>query len=164
MGHIWLIGMMGSGKTTTGVLAARILDRPFIDTDAAVMVDTGMTIPELFQESESTFRGAESAAIASAAGQDDAVIATGGGAILAGDNVTIMERTGTIVLLDADAGTIAERVVPATDRPLLGDPDSIERILDERADVYKGVAHHIVSTVGRTTDEVALEVASCVDM
>jgi shikimate kinase len=156
--------MMGSGKTTTGVLVARILDRPFIDTDAAVIVDTGLTIPELFEESESTFREAESAAIASAAIHDDAVIATGGGSILAGNNVTVMERTGTIVLLDVDAGTVAERVVPATDRPLLGDADSIERTLDERAHVYKGVAHHIVSTVGRTADDVAREVASCVDM
>jgi shikimate kinase len=164
MGHIWLIGMMGSGKTTTGVLVARILDRPFIDTDAAVMVETGMTIPELFDESESTFREAESVAITRVAGQADAVIATGGGSILARENVTIMEGTGTIVLLDADAGTIAERVARTTDRPLLADGDSIEHILDKRAGVYRSVARHVVSTVGRTADEVASEVASCVDM
>jgi shikimate kinase len=46
MGHIWLIGMMGSGKTTAGELAARMLDRPFLDTDVIVELETDQTIPE----------------------------------------------------------------------------------------------------------------------
>ena len=71
MGHIWLIGMMGSGKTTAGELAARMLDRPFLDTDAMVTVKTGQTIPELFSESEEAFREAEISAIASAASSPD---------------------------------------------------------------------------------------------
>ncbi len=164
MGHIWLIGMMGSGKTTVGVLAARILDRPFIDTDTAVMMASGKTIPELFEESEATFRAAESAAIADAAAQENAVIASGGGSILSRDNVAIMERSGTIVLLDVDATTIAERVQTDGDRPLLETKESIERILAERIDVYNNVAQHVVSTVGRVPDEIAMEVAACVDM
>ncbi len=164
MGHIWLIGMMGSGKTTVGVLTAQILERSFIDTDAAVMVNTGRTIPELFAESESVFRSAEASAIADAAGADPAVIASGGGSILSRDNVAIMEGSGTIVLLDVDATSIAERVQVGGDRPLLRTEDSIRQLLDARAEVYDKVADRVVATIGRTPHDVALEVAACVDM
>ena len=164
MAHIWLIGMMGSGKTTVGMLAAQILDRPFVDTDATVMTTTGRTIPELFEESEGAFRRAESVAIADAAGEEDSVIATGGGAILSKDNVTAMRGSGSVILLDVDAATVVERVEIAENRPLLSTTESVERILAERSDIYNTVAHHVVQTVGRSPQEIAMEVTSCVDM
>jgi shikimate kinase len=164
MGHIWLIGMMGSGKTTTGMIVAQMLEKPFIDTDSVVMGETGKTISDLFEESESVFRSAESSVIVDAAAQEDAVIATGGGSILNSDNTAIMERTGSIVFLEADAGTIADRIEVAADRPLLTEAPSIERILAERAQAYLSAARHVVSTVDRTPNEVALEVVSCVAM
>jgi shikimate kinase len=155
--------MMGSGKTTVGVLAAQILDRPFVDTDAAVMADTGRTIPELFAESESVFRREESLVIASAATRRPSVIASGGGSILSRDNVRVMTISGTIVLLDVDADTIAKRIAVGDDRPLVTNEEAIVRILGERTDVYRSVAQHTVATVGRTPQEVAMEVAACVD-
>jgi len=164
MGHIWLIGMMGSGKTTVGVLAAQILERPFLDTDAMVMGETGRTIPELFAESEALFREAESAAVAAAAIASDSVIASGGGSILSPDNVTVMEGSGTIVLLDVDAATISERVEISGDRPLLITTEAVRRILSERAGVYDGAAQRTVSTIGRAPHDIAMEVALCVDM
>jgi shikimate kinase len=164
MGHLWLIGMMGSGKTTVGVLAAQILERPFLDTDTMIMSNTGRTIPELFDDSEAVFRDAESAAVATAAVAADSVIASGGGSILSRDNVAVMEESGTIVLLDVDAASIAERVEVGTDRPLLPSTSAIEQILGDRTDVYSDVAQRVVSTVGRSPQEIAMEVASCVDM
>ncbi len=164
MGHIWLIGMMGSGKTTVGVLAAQILERPFLDTDAMVMSATGRTIPELFAQSEALFREAESAAVAAAAVASDSVIASGGGSILSPDNVTVMEGSGTIVLLDVDAATISERVEIGGDRPLLITTEAVRRILSERADIYDGAAQRTVSTIGRGPQDIAMEVALCVDM
>lgn len=164
MGHIWLIGMMGSGKTTVGELTARILERPFLDTDAIVLESTGRTIPELFDEGEDVFRQAESIAIASAAAAEASVIASGGGSVLSRDNVAIMEGSGTVVLLDVDAATVAERVQTGTNRPLLRSVDAIEDIVAERAGVYKRVARRVVSTVGRTPQDIAMEVAACVDM
>ncbi len=164
MGHIWLIGMMGSGKTTTGVLAAQILDRPFVDTDDVVMAKTERTITELFKESETTFREAESIVIAETAAHTDSVVATGGGSVLLQENVDIMERSGTIVLLEADEETIAQRAEVAADRPLLSDEHAIRRILAERTEAYRLVARYTVSTIGRAPSEVAEEVASCVDM
>jgi shikimate kinase len=164
MGHIWLVGMMGSGKTTVGVLAAQILGLPFVDTDAVVMESTGRTINELFAEGEAVFRSAESDVIASTADIQRSVVATGGGAILSSDNVTIMSGSGTIVLLHVDAETITERVEFMEDRPLLNSPGAVARILADRLSIYEDVADHVVSTVGRSPQDVAMEVAACVDM
>jgi shikimate kinase len=163
MGHIWLVGMMGSGKTTVGVLAAQLLGRPFVDTDASVVTNTGRTIPDLFAIGESAFRAAESEAITAAAENADSVIATGGGSILSEDNVTIMRASGSLVLLDVDAQTIRDRIDFSTSRPLLQSADSVDLLLAERADAYNTVAQHIVPTVGRVPGEIAMEVASCVD-
>jgi shikimate kinase len=164
MGHIWLIGMMGSGKTTSGVLVAQILDRPFVDTDHAVMARTEKTIPDLFELSEATFRDAESTVIAETAALADAVVATGGGSVLSQGNIDIMEGSGTIVFLDADEETIVQRTEIAADRPLLPDVPAIRRLIAERSETYHLAAAHTVSTIGRTPNEVAEEVAMCVDM
>jgi len=164
MGHIWLIGMMGSGKTTVGILIGQLLNMPFVDTDVTVTITTGRTIPELFEESEDAFRIAETVEIVNAAGGEDSVIATGGGAILANGNVALMRASGTVVLLTVDATTVIERVEIDESRPLLPTTESVERILAERADVYNTVAHHVVQTVGRTPEEIAVDVTSCVDM
>lgn len=164
MGHIWLVGMMGSGKTTVGVLVAQILGLPFIDTDTVVMESTGCTISELFSRAEGVFRDAESDVIAASADVARSVIATGGGAILSEENVSTMSGSGTIVLLNVDAGTIAERIDLTADRPLLGSPGDVARILADRLSIYENVADHVVSTVGRSPREVAEEVAACVDM
>jgi shikimate kinase len=164
MGHIWLIGMMGSGKTTVGILASQMLDLPFVDTDETVMTTTGKTIPELFQDGEEAFRMAETSAIADVASGDDSIIAAGGGAILSQDNVTMMRGTGSVILLSVDASTVVERVEIGSSRPLLPTEESVERILTERAEVYRTVANHAVDTVGRTPQEIAMEVASCVGM
>jgi shikimate kinase len=164
MGHIWLIGMMGSGKTTAGELAARMLDRPFLDTDVIVELETDQTIPELFSESEETFREAEASAITSAALHENAVIATGGGSILSQDNVAVMQRTGMIVLLDVDAETVAERIQVDVVRPLLPTTESIASVMADRVLVYNNVAEHVIPTVGRRPEDVAKEVAACADM
>lgn len=164
MGHIWLIGMMGSGKTTVGMLVARSLGKPFIDTDVTVMTSTGQSIPQLFDQSEATFRAAESTAIADIARGEGSVVATGGGAILSDDNVTTMRGSGSVVLLAVDAETVVERVAIDEGRPLLSTTEAVERILTERADAYNVVAHHVVQTVGRTPEEIAMDVTSCVDM
>jgi shikimate kinase len=164
MGHIWLIGMMGSGKTTAGELAARKLNRPFLDTDVIVELETDQTIPELFSESEESFREAEASAIASAALRENSVIATGGGSIMSKDNVAVMQRTGMIVLLDVDAKTVSERVQIGVERPLLQTTESIEKVMADRVLVYNKVAQHVIPTVGRRPEDVAREVAACADM
>ena len=165
MGHLWLAGMMGTGKTTVGALVAERLQRPLLDTDAIVMESTGRTIPELFDESEWLFRAHERSAVVVAAAHDDAVVATGGGAVLDAANREVMRSSGTVVVLAAPAVEIIERIAdqPGT-RPLADDVGAIERLIGERAAVYAAVADHRVDTAGKPPDAVAQEVLAWIAM
>ena len=164
MGHVWLIGMMGSGKTSVGGKVAERLGVPFTDSDDQVVASTGRSIENLFSESEAAFRSAEHDAIARIASLDDRVVATGGGAVLDPSNVAAMRSTGTTVLLDTAAETLSERLSDTGDRPLLNDGTDIATITAERASVYKESADVIVDTTNRDIDEVVEEVARCVAM
>jgi shikimate kinase len=164
MGHLWLIGMMGSGKTTVGTEVARTLGVPFIDSDDAVVTVTGRSIHDLFSESEAVFRSFESEAVASIAALGDSVVATGGGAVLNPANVALMRSTGVTVLLDTDPRTLAQRLSGTDDRPLLSGGGDIATIAAERGPVYTASADVIVDTTGRDIEDVVQEVAGCARM
>jgi len=164
MGHIWLIGMMGSGKTTVGHKVADGLGVPFIDSDDEVVAATGWSIEDLFSESEAAFRSAEIEAIARIATMDDSVVATGGGAVLDPVNVAVMRSTGTTVLLETDVQTLSARLSGTDDRPLLTDSSDIATIAADRASVYTASADSIVDTTNMDIGEVVEEVARCVAM
>ena len=164
MGHLWLIGMMGSGKTTVGHKVADRLGVPFIDSDDEVMVATGRSIEELFSESETVFRGVEREIISRIASLDNHVVATGGGAVLDQENVNVMRSSGTTILLDAGPQTLSARLSGTDDRPLLTGGDDIARIAAARAGVYAASADVVVDTTDRDIEEVAEEVARCVAM
>lgn len=163
MDHVWLVGMMGSGKTTVGVLVAQILGLPFVDIDAEIMADTGRTIVELFDDGEDHFRNVETEALKRIAGGERSVIGTGGGAIVLRQNVSVMQASGTIILLDVDVATIVDRVGLDPERPLLNSVDAVADIFEIRREMYNAVADHVVETVGREPSEVAREVAACID-
>ena len=161
--NLWLIGMMGSGKTTVGRVVAARTGRPFRDVDLIVAERMGTSIPELWQrEGEDTFRAIEAAIIEELTVEDGAVISTGGGAILREGNRNAMRRSGTVVWLQATAEVLASRVGGSLDRPVLGGGGAtrLNELLVERAEAYKAAAHHTVSTGGRTPGEVADEVAA----
>ncbi len=164
MRHVWLIGMMGTGKTTVGVLVAELAGMAFHDIDAEVMQATGKTIPELFGEGEAVFRSHESAAIERASLLSPMVIATGGGAVLASKNVETMRATGTIVLLTATVATIVDRIADNDDRPLAKDPEALDAIARLRLATYTGASDHVVDTEARDPHDVAQEVYACVAM
>lgn len=162
--HIWLIGMMGVGKTTIGALVAERLALPLVDTDAEVMRSTGRTIPEIFAESEQAFRSAESSVIASLVDAASSVVSTGGGAILDPGNTATMHATGTVVLLEASVADLRNRILPGRERPLVGSADDIARIAADRHALYVAAADHRVTTDGRSPGEIAAEVVACLDM
>ncbi|MGI9585009.1 MAG: shikimate kinase [Acidimicrobiia bacterium] len=166
MDHLWLIGMMGTGKTTVGAMVAERLSLPLVDTDAAVMEQSGKTIPELFAESESTFRRWESQAVTTIASGQRSVVSTGGGAILDPNNVETMRRTGTTILLTAELAELGRRLQSDTlaERPLHGGAESLERLTDDRMATYVESADHVVDTTERTPAEAANEVLLCVAM
>lgn len=155
---LWLIGMMGSGKSTVAWSLASRTGKPFVDTDLLVEEATGRSVVDVFEaEGEEAFRSLESEAIRAAAVMADAVVATGGGAVLLENNVRSMKSSGPVVWLRADPATLAARIGNAPGRPLLVDVDLLRRltvILEDRRDAYQRAADHTVDTDDSTADEV----------
>ena len=166
MGHIWLIGLMGSGKNAVGAVVAERLGRPFYDIDARVEDGYGRSVSDIFFiEGEDAFRSLESEALAVIATEPDGVVATGGGSILAEDNVEAMRDGGTVVLLDVTPETAAERITDTKSRPLLtGDSrEMLSDILADRVVAYR-VAADVVVDANDDIDTVADRVETACDM
>lgn len=164
MGHIWLIGMMGSGKSTVGRLLADRLGRPFYDTDAVIEQASGSTIAEVFEHAGQTgFREQERAAIADVAGLPPGVVATGGGVVLDSRNVDVMKSAGSVVLLAVDVEVLAERVYGSNDRPLLfeGGDGTLRSIAGERDSLYRVAADVVIDGNGSIETVADLVEAAC---
>jgi shikimate kinase len=142
--HIFLIGFMGSGKTTLGKRLARALNRNFIDTDAAIETQTGLKINEIFQNlGEAHFRSLETEWLTQLKLDAPAVIATGGGMPCFDDNLQILKNKGIVLYLQRPAKELFQRLKNAKiQRPLLAsmsDEDMlafIEHKLAEREVFY----------------------------
>lgn len=119
--RIFLVGYMGSGKSTVGKLLAQQLDVPFVDTDVYIETETGMDITDIFaNEGEAHFRAMESAAInALILRYDDAVIATGGGLPCSEAMIKKLIDAGTVVYLKASIKTLTQRLLTSDNRPLV---------------------------------------------
>jgi shikimate kinase len=147
-GHVVLIGMMGTGKTTVGRLVATLLSRPFIDSDEQVEARTGESVEVLFEsKGESAFRAEESAVLAEAlAAPVPSVIAAAGGAILDATNRELIRQAsvdgGLVVWLLAEPDMLVARVAEGTHRPLLADDpaDALARLSAIREPLYADVA------------------------
>ncbi len=118
---IYLIGYMGSGKSTLGHQLADRLGLTFFDLDKFIEERNYKTIPQLFTElGEEGFRMRERKALEEVSDFMDVVIATGGGAPCFFDNMELMNRTGITVFLDIETSVLAERLLNSkTDRPLI---------------------------------------------
>lgn len=151
MGHLWLIGMMGTGKTTVGRELARRRVEPFYDTDASVATTAGKSISEIFAEDgEERFRRLEREVVAEVATLPGGVVATGGGVILDPSNVERMRASGRTILLQTDETVLADRIAEEHGRPLLdGDPAArIREIAADRADRYIDAADVVIDAAG----------------
>lgn len=119
--RIYLIGYMGSGKTTLGQQLASSLGFSFIDLDKFIEERNYKTVPQLFSEfGEEVFRQRERKALEEVSDFNDVVVSTGGGAPCFFDNMELMNRTGITLFLDIDFPTLVERLLKSkTDRPLI---------------------------------------------
>jgi shikimate kinase len=161
-GNIYLIGMMGSGKTVTGKALAERLGFVFVDLDAEIQAREGRSIPEIFAGSgESYFRDAESSVLEHFSKKTGQVIATGGGLVLREENVRRMKKTGKVVLLKASPESLWQRVRYSKDRPLLNKPDpfgTLRQILSDREAFYENACHFSTLTDGKIAEDVAGEI------
>ena len=148
--NIFLVGLMGAGKTTVGRALAKKLNRRFIDSDQEIEARTGASISWIFEiEGEASFRQREAEVIRDLAALDDIVLATGGGAILKPENRQCLKSHGTVIYLRASVGSILQRTSHDKSRPLLQTADpraKIEQLLQEREPLYMEVADIIIET------------------
>ena len=149
-GNIFLVGLMGAGKTTVGKALAKKLNKRFIDSDHEIEARTGATIPLIFEiEGEASFRRREAEVIRDLTAQDDIVLATGGGAILDPESRTYLNSRGTVIYLRASVHSLLQRTSHDKNRPLLqkGDPrKTLEELTRIRDPLYNEVAHFVIDT------------------
>jgi shikimate kinase len=138
--NVYLIGMMGAGKSAVGRPLAEALGYRFLDADDALEQVAGRTIPEIFAtDGEAGFRELETAVLGQIAGWHSLVVATGGGVVTRPENWGHM-RQGVVVWLDAPAPLLLQRLrADSTPRPLLqaGDPGArLGELLAQRQPLY----------------------------
>jgi shikimate kinase len=149
-GNLFLIGLMGAGKSTMGRQIARRAGMPFLDADIELERRLGVSIPTIFEiEGEQAFRDREEALIDELTQLRGIVLATGGGAVTrAGSREALRER-GTVVYLHASAAVLYDRVKNARNRPMLKVDDPFARIVslyEARDPLYREIADHVVES------------------
>jgi shikimate kinase len=160
--NIYLIGPMGSGKSAVGRIVARLVDAPFMDSDAEIEKRTGVDISYIFErEGEARFRQREKEALEALTLIEPLVLATGGGAILLPENREMLAQRGCVVYLITSVEQQTHRVSHARHRPLLAnvDPEAkLRQLMIEREPLYSSVADIRVTTDGRKIQAVAEEI------
>lgn len=145
---LFLVGMMGAGKTTIGRELAKRLGRRFVDCDHEIEARTGVRIPVIFEiEGEAGFRRRETQELDELSRLPNVVVATGGGIVQAAENRAILRERGIVVYLDVAPDVLYERTRFDRNRPLLqvADPRArIEALYCERAPLYREVADLIL--------------------
>ena len=148
--NIYLVGMMGAGKTSIGRLLSKRSRRRFYDSDHVIEERTGVTIPTIFDlEGEQSFRDREEAVIAELAGLSNIVLATGGGAVLRENNRRALCSSGIIVYLRGSIEDLWRRTRKDKNRPLLltdNPRQKLAEIYSVRDPIYSSVADIIIET------------------
>lgn len=148
--NIFLVGLMGSGKTTVGRALAKALGWSFVDSDHEIQTKTGVPISAIFDiEGEEKFREREACVIDDVTKKTGIVLATGGGAILSETTRELLKKRGTVVYLRAHPARLFERTRYDKTRPLLqaDNPLAILEALNKARDpLYQATAHLVVET------------------
>lgn len=156
--NLYLIGMMGAGKTTAGRILAAKLNYRFLDTDEMIEKVAGKSITEIFsQEGEAGFRDLESKILGEVAAYKNLVVATGGGIVLRRENWGYL-RHGVVVWLEVAVEQLYARVKDDNSRPLLQDPDpmaKLQSILESRLSLYAQADVRVGVEAGQTPEQVA---------
>jgi shikimate kinase len=160
-GNVYLVGLMGAGKTTVGRLLARRMKLRFYDADHEIERRCGVKIPVIFEiEGEAGFRAREQQAIAELTALQGIVLATGGGAVLAEENRGRLAEHGTVIYLRARPEDLYSRVRQDRSRPLLATRDPLRRLRElhmQRDPLYAAIADLVIDSGKQTVQALARE-------
>ncbi|MEF8794722.1 MAG: shikimate kinase [Thiohalorhabdus sp.] len=163
---VFLVGPMGSGKSTVARTLAGLLGWSWLDLDSRIQRKADQTIPEIFnEEGEVGFRDREEQVLEEVAAQEQAlVVATGGGVVLRPANRLRMRQAGRMVYLWADVDTLLKRVAGDANRPLLqvADPRAKLAALQEAREPLYQEADRIENTAEAPPETVAARLAEWV--
>tara|TARA_B100000900_G_C20411763_1_gene647129 strand:- start:338 stop:844 length:507 start_codon:yes stop_codon:yes gene_type:complete len=167
MSNIYLVGLMGSGKTSIGKILAKRMSMNFMDLDDEIIKDEKCSISEIFDTfGEEKFRHLEKKKLLSTLEIHNCVISTGGGIIMDQDNIKIMVENGSIIHLDIDIETQLLRIKNKKNRPLLREVDNERKMLakmrKERDHIYKKIAIASVNTSNKKRNDIVSEVVSII--
>ena len=164
MENVFLVGFMGSGKSTIASYLAENYGMEIIDMDQLIVEREGMAIPDIFaQKGELYFRDVETSLLIEIQGQQNKVVSCGGGVVLREKNIQAMKKSGQVVLLNAKPETILERVKDDDNRPLLRGNKNVQFIRDmmeKRQPKYEAAADLVIHTDGKSADEICKEIIS----
>ena len=157
--NIYLIGMMGSGKSTLGKTLSEKIQKPFIDLDSEIEKATGKSITEIFDiDGEEQFRKMETKQLKQ---YSESIVACGGGIILNNANRKFINENGIAILLLATIGELVQRLSSSNNRPLLAD-DNMEEALTklwlERLIDYLDTANFTIETDGKNPEQLTEEI------
>ena len=141
--QIYLVGSMGSGKSTVGRLLAKKMGLPYFDLDKLIENQEKMSITDIFQKhNEKYFRDLESVTLKQYSEESNFVISTGGGCVLRDQNLCIL-REGLVIYLKISIETQFERVKNRTHRPLLNNltKDTLVQLDKERGPLYTDISN-----------------------
>ena len=153
---------MGAGKTTIGRQLANHLKKNFKDSDHEIVRRTGASIPLIFDvEGEEGFRKRERDVIDALTAEENLVLATGGGAVLNGDNRKHLSSRGLVIYLYASIEQLYQRTSKDRNRPLLQTDDpkgKLKELMEQRDPLYREVADMVVYTDDRSVKSVVKEI------
>lgn len=160
--NIFLVGLMGSGKSSLGRMLSDALDLEFYDSDQVIESKCGVSVSWIFDyEGEEGFRRREAQAIAELAQYKGIVLATGGGAILNEQNRKYLRDGGWVIYLQTNVDHLLNRLEYAQNRPLLKRPDRdtvMKELFEKRDPLYREIADLIIDTNGKKLSVLAEQI------
>ena len=155
---VFFVGFMGAGKTSVARKLARNAGVASIDMDTYIERRCDCKVKQVFAESgEAAFRAIETDVLRELAGGEPQLVSCGGGVVLSEENRSVLKEGGFVVYLQVTAAEAASRISDVSTRPLFGDLEQAQRVIEGRLPLYEEVADIVIDTAGRGSGSIARE-------